>query len=278
MASDDLDFWALHGLPGPEFDLEPRWNNATADGPLQIPFGVDANGTTVALDFSRWSSLDDHVLIVGAPAAGTTTLLRTVALGVCIARSPADANLLLVEGKPNQGEFADLAEVKHCVGHVTFSRGEESRILERLADVLAGEVARRGRLFQTAGVSHIDDYRHAAQADADLEPLPEVFTIVDNLTWLHAAYFDTVAQMLTADGHRCGLRVIAGAPYDLWQTLHSTGYFDAFTARVALGLSAEQASDVLGATVTDELVAPGAACFNHLGGEPVRVRVAMVDT
>ena len=60
------------------------------------------------------------------------------ALGVCIARSPADANFLLVEGKPNQGEFADLAKVKHCVGHVTFSRGEESRILERLADVLAG--------------------------------------------------------------------------------------------------------------------------------------------
>lgn len=276
MASDGPDFWALHGLPGPVFDLERRWDTATPLGPLRIPFGVDANRTPVALDFSRWSSLDDHVLIVGAPGAGTTTLLRTVVLGLCIARSPADANFLLVEGKPNQGEYAELAKVKHCVGHVTFSRGEEPRILERLADVLAGEVDRRGRLFQTAGgLSHIDDYRRAADGDADLEPLPEVFFVVDNLTWLRDADFDTVAQMLAADGHRCGLRVIAGAPYDLWQTLHSSGYFDAFTARVALGLSAQHASEVLGATVTNDLVAPGAACFSRLGGEPVCVQVTM---
>jgi DNA segregation ATPase FtsK/SpoIIIE-like protein len=275
--SPEPQFWELHGLDGPEFDAETVWQAKGPTGALQIPIGVEPKGSTVALDFSRWTSLDDHVLVVGAPNAGTSTLLRTVVLGLCISRSPADANFLVAEGKAGLAEFAELAELPHCTGHVTFNSGEEDEFTRRLAEVVVGAVQRREHLLRAAGVASIEDYRQASKTADDLEDLPETFMVIDDLTWLHTEHFDEAARLLITSGFRLGLRLIAGVPYPLRETLSPAGYFDRFTARIALGLSQRQASSVLGADVPQGLTSRGDAYFNYLGGELARVKVISTD-
>ena len=55
-------------------------------GIAEIPIGVDFAGSPVVLDFIRWTRLDDHVAVVGAPGAGTTTVC--IMLGLSLSRSP----------------------------------------------------------------------------------------------------------------------------------------------------------------------------------------------
>ncbi|TMS51050.1 MULTISPECIES: FtsK/SpoIIIE domain-containing protein [Mycobacteriaceae] len=277
-------FFKLHGLEGPEFDLAARW--AAHDGPggdMSVPIGFDAKGAVVALDFSRWTSLDDHVLVVGAPGAGTTTLLRTLALSLCITQHPSRAGILAVEGKSGKQEYAELgSKLPHCLGHVTFSDDCREWTARRLTQALAGQVDRRERFLQATGMTSIEGYRNALRAsqvdDPDRTDAPEVLVLVDNLSWLHGKDFDQAVRLLAAHGHRLGLRMVVGAPYQLWESLEPTGYFDSFTARVALGLPQRQAAAVLGTDVPDDLGSPGDAYVRWLGAQPIRVMIPTADT
>ena len=75
------------------------WREKESTGLLTIPIGVDPAGSPVALDFTRSTSLDDLVAVVGVPGAGTTTVLRTKMLGLSLSRSPDLINFLVAEVK-----------------------------------------------------------------------------------------------------------------------------------------------------------------------------------
>ncbi|WP_396908398.1 FtsK/SpoIIIE domain-containing protein [Mycolicibacterium sp.] len=279
-------FFELHGLDGPEqLDLAARWQACDGrSGDLNVPIGFDDHDAVVKIDLSRWSSLDDHVLVVGPPGAGTTTLLRTLALSTAITQPPSSAGIFIVEGKSGEQEYAQLGSgVPHCRGHVTFTDERRGWTVHRLVQVLAGEVDRRERLLQPNSMASIEEYREALKAnpiegDPRRSDVAELLILIDNLSWLHGGEFDQVVELLATRGHRLGLRMVAGVPYQLWESLEPNGNFDRFTARVAIGLPQRQASAVLGAEVPNDLGAPGDAYLRWLGAEPVRVRIATADT
>jgi DNA segregation ATPase FtsK/SpoIIIE-like protein len=253
-----------------------RWREKESTGLLTIPIGVDPDGAPVALDFTRWTSLDDHVAVIGAPGAGTTTVLRTVMLGLGLSRSPDLITFLVAEGKAGGHEYADASELPHCTGHVTFTRDQTDRLARRLATVLVREIDRREELLGTAGVASLDDYRRALTVRSDLEPLPDAFIILDDITWLQPG-FDAALRSLVAGGHRLGMRLVVGIPYPQWHVLCRSGVSDGFSARVAVGLTKQQASSVLAADVPGDSTTAGHGYVTHLGGEPVRVALLSTD-
>jgi DNA segregation ATPase FtsK/SpoIIIE-like protein len=271
-------FFGLHGVDGAQFDPQTVWREKESTGFLTIPIGVGLAGSPVVLDFTRWASLDDHVAVVGAPGAGTTTVLRTIMLGLSLSRSPDLINFLVAEGKAGGHEYADAPELPHCTGHVTFTRDQTDRLARRLAIALVGEVDRREELLRTAGVTNLDDYRQALKMRSDIEPLPDTFVILDDITWLRPG-FDEALRSLVARGHRLGMRLVVGIPYPQWQTLSRSGASDGFSARVAVGLSKQQASSVLAADVPGgDVTTAGHGYVTHLGGEPVRVALLSTDS
>lgn len=282
---EEHEFYEMHDLDGPEFDPSAHWQTRGGHSDdLRIPIGFDTHDAIVALDFSRWTSLDDHVLVVGPPGAGITTLVRTLALSLCVGHHPAKAGIFIVEGKADSQEYADLgSRVPHSRGHVTFAatRDLQAWTAHRLTQALAGEVDRRERLLRSAGMTSIEDYRKAlitnAVGDPNLADVPELLVLFDNLSWLHGTEFDQTIRLLAAQGHRLGLRMVVGVPYSLWEILNPTGYFDSFTAKVVLGLSQRQSAAVLGADVSDGLVSPGSAYVSWLGAAPIRVKIATAD-
>jgi DNA segregation ATPase FtsK/SpoIIIE-like protein len=265
-------FFGLHGLDGEQFDPQTVWRDKESTGVLTIPIGVDPAGSPVVLDFTRWTSLDDHVAVIGAPGAGTTTVLRTVMLGLSLSRSPDLINFLVAEGKAGGHEYADAPALPHCTGHVTFTRDQTDRLARRLADTLEGELDRREELLRTARVTNLDDYRQRS----DQEPLPDTFVILDDITWLRPG-FDAALRSVVTRGHRLGMRLVVGIPYPQWQTLSRSGISDAFSARVAVGLSKPHATLVLGAEVPADSTTAGHGYVTHLGGDPVRVTLLSTD-
>lgn len=270
------NFFALHGLGGRSFDAQAVWREKESTGSLTIPIGEDPGGSPVVVDFTRWTSLDDHVAVVGAPGAGTTTVLRTVMLGLSLSRSPDLVTFLVAEGKAGGREYADAPELPHCTGHVTFTHDKAERLAGRLAKVLLGEVDRREVLLRNAGVASVDDYRHVLKTRPGIEPMPDTFIILDDITWLRPA-FDTALSFLVARGHRLGMRLVVGIPAAEWLPLSQAGVVDGFSARIAVGLSKEQASSVLAAHVPDDSTT-GHGYVTHLGGEPVRVTLVSTDS
>lgn len=281
--TDEPGFLELHGLESwDNLDVEALWRTSDLGADFRVPIGFDSSRSRVALDFSRWTGLDDHLLIVGAPRMGTTTLLRTIALSLGMTQSPDFANIFVIEGRADAREFQQLTTgVPHSRGHVTVAHGSEERIAYRLAQTLIGIVERRQERLRAAGAASIEEYRESFKstdhATSDLAELAELFILVDNLEWLHGKHFDQALRLLAEQGHRVGVRMVVGAPYRLWEALSPTGYFDCFTARVALGLSQQQATDVLGTDVPSGLTSPGDAYLRWLGGELTRVKVATTD-
>lgn len=146
-----------------------------------------------------------------------------------------------------------------------------------MATALVGEVDRREDLLRAAGVTNLDDYRQALKMRSDLEPLPDTFVILDDITWLRPG-FDEALRSLAARGHRLGLRLVAGIPYPQWQTMSRSDDSDGFSARVAVGLPQPQASSVLEADVPGgDVTTVGHGYITQLGGEPVRVALLSTD-
>ncbi len=258
------------------FDPTKRWQGEDL-ATFEVPIGFDATGAAVSLDFGRWSSLDDHVAVIAAPGAGTTTLLRTAMIGLTILRSPEHVNILAVEGQPSCTQYGDFGKAPHCTGHVTYFPDETAAIGFRLSEVLRGEVARRERLLADSDAATLDDYRYTVSRDGDGELLPELFIVLDNFSALRPELDDGL-QLALATGRQLGLHVIAGIPYRDWAALAAAGLLEGFTGRIALGLSRGQVSATLDVEVTDDLESPGNAYVMRLDSPPQRATIVNADT
>ena len=274
MASDFLRLYGLTSVD--DIDLPKRWEGKTAASPLLVPIGLDESGTPVALDFSRFHGLDDHVLVVGAPRAGTTNLMRAIMFGLTLARSSTDLVYLVVDSNP-ESEFQELTRLPNCLGA---AECWDEQSVWRLAQWMGGEIERREAAFEAVGADNLSEYllkvtpemRDPARPSTRV-PYAEYFLIIDDISSLVGSDFDIVCQNIRNDGHRLGIRMIVRAAQPTWERLKDTDYFDGLTARIALGLPASQSSELFGVNVSDDLTSPGEAYLHTQQGGLIKLRV-----
>lgn len=273
------EFLRIHGLTsGEDFKPDRNWQGeASATARLEVPLGVDEDGHTAALDLGRWSSLDDHLVVVGAPRSGTTVLLNTIAIGLCLLRSPEAAVFSIAEGKESD-EYTQLAAFTHCCGHIRRTIPAE-RLGWRYGQALLGEFDRRQQAFTRAGVTTLNAYRAlvpnpASESAGELPYFPEHFVVVDNISWILGTDAEAAVRQISEHGHRLGIRLLVGVPHNVWVKRSSTGLFDSFSARIVLGLDRHGAGGVLGTEVPSDLGRPGDAYLRTFTGELTRFAVA----
>jgi S-DNA-T family DNA segregation ATPase FtsK/SpoIIIE len=149
----------------------------------------------------------DHLLVVGSPRSGRTTMLHTLAAGLAERFAVTDLHLYGLDGAG--GGLAAVAALPHCgavVGREETSRGEQ--LLARLA----GELERRQRLLAHGGAGTHQEQRRTAPID---ERLPWMVLLVDGWEGLVTAYesvdhgrpLDTLLR-LVREGAAVGLRVV----------------------------------------------------------------------
>lgn len=271
------EFLRLHGLTSAGgLDLERRCEGKTAGSPLLVPVGFDDADTQVALDFSRFGSLDDHVLVVSAPRSGNTNLLMVMLFGLTLERSDSDLVYLVVDSKQTS-EFQQITRLPNCLGAAECKWPGSA---ERLAQWVMGEVERREAAFGTVGVDNLSDYRLRVGQDGydpanapGQRPLAEFVLVIDDITFLLDSLFDRVFALLKKDGHRLGIRMVVGVAQPTWERLKDTGYLDELTARIVVGLDAVISSEVLGVNVSDDLEPPGSAYVLTSQVGPTKVRI-----
>ncbi|MCT7372110.1 FtsK/SpoIIIE domain-containing protein [Mycolicibacterium llatzerense] len=279
MTADD-DYFTLLGFDPATADFDTLWANEAPASTVDVPIGVDQNGRKVSIDFGRFAGLDDHHLIVAAPGHGTTGLLKILLLGLMYRRSPRFHNFFVIEGKP-AAEYRDFDGVPHLVGRVD-QRDDGELTTDRLAQVLAGEIDRRRAGFAAVGVTNLSDYQTRTAGVEEFDGvetpwLPELYIIIDNVSWLLGTDFDAINQVIKTDGHALGIKLIMATPWDTWSRTEASGYFDGLAPRFALGLTAAQVRGVFGSDVPDSLRTPGQAYVQTLDGRTTKCTVARPD-
>ncbi|MBJ8347467.1 type VII secretion protein EccCa [Antrihabitans sp. YC2-6] len=184
---DSISSWGqLLGL-GDVGLLNPdhAWRTRVGRERLRVPIGLAADGTPVEIDLKEAAEngMGPHGLCIGATGSGKSEFLRTLVLGLLATHSPDQLNLVLVDFKGG-ATFLGLDAAPHVAAVIT-NLEEESALVDRMKDALAGEMNRRQELLRAAGnFANVSDYEKARAAGADLDPLPALFVVIDEFSEL----------------------------------------------------------------------------------------------
>jgi DNA segregation ATPase FtsK/SpoIIIE, S-DNA-T family len=167
-----------------------------------------------------------NLAIYGAPGAGKTTVLLTLAVSLACEHAPSDVHLYLLDFGGQA--LASLTALPHVGGVVL---GDEEEKLVRLLRHLIAELGRRKKLFGEAGVATLHAYRAATRSD-----LAAVVVLIDNLPALLHAYPDVEDQVaqIAQQGGTLGVHMaVTAASPTLVRLRVASSFGQAMTLRLA---------------------------------------------
>ena len=202
---DDITF--LQGYEAErveELNVLKRWNEAQPYNSLAAPIGMMAGEKTFSLDIHE-KAHGPHGLVAGTTGSGKSELLQTWILSMALTFHPHDVTFVLIDYKG--GGMASLLEpLPHVVGKITNIGSNINRSLVSLQS----EIKRRQRLFDEAGVNHIDKYQRLYKSGMEKEPLPHLIIVADEFAELKKEEPEFMSGLISASrvGRSLGIHLI----------------------------------------------------------------------
>ncbi|MFF5721909.1 type VII secretion protein EccCa [Streptomyces buecherae] len=190
------------GLHAPEY---------TRLGGLVAPLGLidkpfEQRREVLYRDFSGAAG---HMLVVGGPQSGKSTLLRTLIASFALTHTPREVQFYGLDF--GGGGMSALADLPH-VGGVA-SRLDPERVRRTVAEV-AGVLARREEYFRANGIDGIGSYRRQrAAGQLPDQPWGDVFLLIDGWGPFKQEYemLEGVVTDIAARGLGYGIHVVITA-------------------------------------------------------------------
>lgn len=168
-----------------------------AKGKLKIGLGKDVSGVPVVGGLERMP----HLLMAGATGSGKSAGINSIICALLLKHTPDDLKFIMVD--PKMVELIVYNRIPHLLSPVVTE-------MERVVPTLkwaTREMERRYKIFAKYGFRNIDSYKQAMRKRADLEPMPYIVIIIDELADLMMMAPDEVetlicrlAQMARATG------------------------------------------------------------------------------
>jgi S-DNA-T family DNA segregation ATPase FtsK/SpoIIIE len=238
--------------------------------PLAIGLGRDVSGNPVVADLARMP----HLLIAGTTGSGKSVCIAALATCLAMNNAPEDLRMAMIDSK--MVELIRFNGLPHLYGKV---ETDIQRILGVLRWIVV-EMEHRYKLLEAAKARDIDAYNRRLQRRKDVQSLPRIVVLIDELADLMMSAPDQtehnlvrLAQMARATGIH--LVVATQRP----STDVVTGLIKAnFPARlafaVASGIDSRVILDLPGA---ETLLGRGDMLFlNPEVGNPVRAQGVIV--
>jgi S-DNA-T family DNA segregation ATPase FtsK/SpoIIIE len=166
-------------------------------GKLKLPLGKDISGLPSIADMTRMP----HLLVAGATGSGKSVAINAFLCGLLLKHTPDELKLILID--PKMVEMIVYNQIPHLLSPVVTE-------LERVVPTLkwaTREMERRYKIFARHGVRNLDSYKQLARKRSDLEPMPYILIVIDELADLMMmapddveTYICRLAQMARATG------------------------------------------------------------------------------
>jgi S-DNA-T family DNA segregation ATPase FtsK/SpoIIIE len=169
----------------------------TKGGTLVLPLGRNTAGHPVVMDLTK----APHVLIAGATGSGKSVCINTIVTGLLMKHGPESLRFVLVD--PKMVELPGYNGIPHMYGKVIT---DVEHVMGALTWLLL-QMDDRYQTFRDAGVRNIEAYNLAVRKRKDVQPLPYIVLVIDELADLMMTAADDIerqicrlAQMARATG------------------------------------------------------------------------------
>ena len=156
-------------------------------GDLLLPLGRDTAGRPIITELDR----APHILIAGQTGSGKSVCINTIITGLLMRHGPESLRFVMVD--PKMVELPGYNGIPHLLGKVIT---DMDQVMGALTWLLL-QMDDRYQLFRTAGVRNIDAYNALARRRKNMETLPYIVLIVDELADLMMTAADDVERQIT---------------------------------------------------------------------------------
>jgi S-DNA-T family DNA segregation ATPase FtsK/SpoIIIE len=155
-------------------------------GVLKLALGKDVSGAPVVTDLTR----APHLLIAGSTGSGKSAAINSILTTLLMQHAPDELKFIMID--PKMVEMIVYNHIPHLLAPVVTE-------LERVVSLLkwaVKEMERRYKLLAQKGFRNIASFNKEARKRADLEPLPYIVIIVDELADLMMLAPDEVETLV----------------------------------------------------------------------------------
>lgn len=180
-------------------------------GQLTVPLGLVDKPFEQRRDplYRDFSGAAGHMLVIGGPQSGKSTLLRTLISSFALTHTPYEVQFYGVDF--GGGGMSSVADLPH-VGGVA-SRLDPERVRRTIAEVY-GVLTRREEYFRANGIDSVATYRRRrARGEITDQPWGDVFLVIDGWANFRGDFeaLDGVVNDIAARGLGYGVHVVLTA-------------------------------------------------------------------
>ena len=252
-------------------DLIDNAKFTDAKSKLTAALGMDVGGNPIYFDIGKMP----HLLIAGTTGSGKSICINCIIMSILYKAKPEELKLILID--PKKVEFNMYKNIPHLYCPIV---SEPKKAAGALASAVA-EMERRFEMIESVGVRDIAGYNAIAESDPELEFMPHMVIIIDELADLMMTARDEVETSicrLAQKARAAGIHVILGTQRPSVDVI--TGLIKAnVPSRIACTVMSQVDSrtiiDVAGA---ESLIGRGDMLFAPVGAsKPLRVQGAFVS-
>ena len=234
--------------------------------PVAFAVGRDIGNKDIVGDIAKLP----HVLIAGTTGSGKSVCTNSLIISLLYKSSPEDVRFIMVD--PKMVELAPYNGIPHLLIPVVTDPKKAAGALQWAVY----EMMKRYKTFSEHGVKKLEEYNRLAKASEDLETLPSVVVVIDELADLMLVAAKEVEESIcrvAQMGRAAGMHLVIATQRPSADVI--TGLMKAnIPSRIAFAVASSLESRIiLDTTGAEKLVGRGDMLYAPLGsGKPIRVQ------
>ncbi len=246
---------------------------------LTIGLGKTTTGDAYTFDLASMP----HLLVAGATGAGKSVCINTIIISILYKAKPDEVKFIMIDPKK-----LELATYKSLVGYHLITAPNLDEYVMTTADNAVGiltsaitEMERRFQVFSDARVRHISEYHDRCKKDSQLENIPYIVVLIDELADLMMTSGRAVEEPITRLAQKAravGIHLVVATQRPSVDVI--TGLIKSnFPARISFQVSSKiDSRTILDQMGAEKLLGKGDMLFLLPGAaNPIRLHNAFIE-